>query len=119
METSQPGGMERPLRSRAGEDQQSDLLRLEFTLPQGLRVIATSHQEVLIDILHRNAAYFLMKPFADPHFRGAKMGFLAIMCTWTRATSYLPEYASLGDRGRTIKRWDSLACLWIRAPCPG
>ena len=62
-----------------------------FTLPEELRELARSHQQVVYDILFRTSAAALQELAADPRFVGGQIGLLGVLQTWTRAMLYHPH----------------------------
>src|SRR5205814_7661933 len=86
------------------EQQQARLLPcayylLTFTLPQGLRALAWSHQEVLYGLLLQSAARALQRLSWDPKYVGGQLAMLAVLHTWTRALLYHPHVHLLVSAG--------------------
>ena len=55
-----------------------------FTLPEELRGLALRNQKVLYNLLFKAAAQTLLELAADPKHLGARIGFTAILHTWTQ-----------------------------------
>jgi Putative transposase/Transposase zinc-binding domain len=95
------------------EQQQQRLLPcayylLTFTLPQGLRALAWSHQKALYALLLRSAARALQKLAWDPKYVGGQLATLAVLHTWTRALLYHPHahlLVSAGGLSAEGQRW--------------
>jgi hypothetical protein len=62
-----------------------------FTLPEGLREVARSHQQVVYDIFFRVSAAALQELARDPRFVGGQLGLLGVLQTWARDLSYHPH----------------------------
>jgi hypothetical protein len=52
-----------------------------FTLPEGLRQVARSHQEIVYNLLFRSSAEALQELAADPRFVGGQIGALGVLQT--------------------------------------
>lgn len=55
-----------------------------FTLPEGLRKVARSHQKIIDPLLFRRAAAALQPRAFDPRCIGGHIGMIGILHTWTR-----------------------------------
>jgi hypothetical protein len=64
---------------------------LTFTLPAGLREIASRHQRLFYDLLFRTSAEATQQLGHDPHFVGGQMGLVGMLHTWTRNMAYHPH----------------------------
>jgi Putative transposase/Transposase zinc-binding domain len=62
-----------------------------FTLPEGLRGLARSHQRQVYDLLFQSSAAALQELAHDPRFVGGQIGFLGVLQTWTRDLTYHPH----------------------------
>jgi hypothetical protein len=62
-----------------------------FTLPEGLRRVARSHQEIVYNLLFRSSAEALQELAADPRFVGGQIGALGVLQTWTRDLRFHPH----------------------------
>lgn len=78
-------------------DQQKNLLlpvgyfMVTFTLPEELRSVARSHQQIVYNILFRASSQALLELSADPRFVGGKIGAVGVLHTWTRDLFYHPH----------------------------
>jgi len=86
------------------EQQQARLLPcayylLTFTLPQGLRALAWSHQKVIYGLSLQSAARALQRLAWDPKYVGGQLAMLAVLHTWTRALLYHPHVHLLVSAG--------------------
>jgi len=70
-----------------------------FTLPAELRPLARTHPKKIYSLLMKAAADALQKLAADPQFLGARLGFLAVLHTWTRAMLFHPHVHMLVTAG--------------------
>ncbi len=75
---------------------QADLLpvpyfHVVFTIPEELHKIVRSHQRIAYDLLFQAAAQTLLTLAADPKHLGAKIGFIAVLHTWTQTLTYHPH----------------------------
>ena len=78
------------------ERQQSLLLPtphflVTFTLPEPLRKIARSHQNIMYHLLFQAAAAALQELAQDPRFVGGQIGMVGVLHTWGRDLSYHPH----------------------------
>ncbi len=64
--------------------------RFTFTLPAALRALAYQHQRLVYGVLFRAAAAAMQALATDPRHLGARLGFLAVLHTWTRDLRYHP-----------------------------
>jgi hypothetical protein len=62
-----------------------------FTLPEGLRGLARSHQRQLYDLLFQTSAAALQALAAAPRFVGGQLGFMGVLQTWTGDLAYHPH----------------------------
>ena len=79
------------------QEQQQELLLpvpyflLTFTLPEGLRKVARSHQKLVYGLLFRTSAAAAKQLAQDPRFIGGTLGMIGVLHTWTRALIYHPH----------------------------
>ncbi len=78
------------------EARQAELLpvpyfHLVFTVPEALRPLFRRHPRRLYGLLFRTVADSLLEVAADPRHLGARIGFLAILHTWTQTLLYHPH----------------------------
>jgi hypothetical protein len=64
---------------------------LTFTLPEGLREVARSHQKLVYGLLFRASAAATQQLAQDPRFVGGTLGMVGVLHTWTRALIYHPH----------------------------
>ena len=62
-----------------------------FTLPEGLRAVARSHQKLIYNLLFQTSAAALQELAADPRFVGGQIGMVGVLQTWTRDLLYHPH----------------------------
>jgi hypothetical protein len=62
-----------------------------FTLPQGLRHLARSHQKLIYDLLFQASSQSLQKLAGDPKYVGGILGLIGVLQTWTRDLRYHPH----------------------------
>ena len=86
-----------------------------FTLPAALRPLAYQHQRLVYGLLFRAAAAAMQGLAADPRYLGARLGFLAVLHTWTRDLRYHPHLHLLVPAGGLA----STPQQWIDAPHEG
>jgi hypothetical protein len=72
---------------------------LVFSLPEELRALVRSHQQVLYGLLMKTAAESLIQLARDPHYVGGLLGILAVLHTWTRTLVYHPHVHCLVPGG--------------------
>jgi len=70
-----------------------------FTLPAELRPLPRAHPKKIYGLLMKAAADALQKLAADPQYRGARLGALAVLHTWTRAMWFHPHVHMLVTAG--------------------
>jgi hypothetical protein len=70
-----------------------------FTLPEGLRTLARSHQRLMYDLLFQTSAAALQQLAHDPRFVGGQIGLLGVLQTWTRDLRYHPHIHFLVPAG--------------------
>jgi hypothetical protein len=70
-----------------------------FTLPEGLRALARSHQRLMYDLLFQASAAALQELAADPRFVGGQIGMVGVLQTWTRDLRYHPHIHYLVPAG--------------------
>ena len=78
-----------------------------FTLPEELRSVARSHQQIVYNILFRASAEALLELASDPRFVGGKIGAVGVLHTWTRDLFYHPHvhYIASGGGLAADGRW--------------
>jgi hypothetical protein len=64
---------------------------LTFTLPEGLREVARSHQKQIYGLLFRASAAAAQQLAQDQHSIGGTLGMIGVLHTWTRALIYHPH----------------------------
>lgn len=79
------------LRDRAAEILPVPYCHIVFTLPRELAPLALQNQRVVYGILFRAAAESLLEMAADPKRLGARIGFLAVLHTWTQRLEHHPH----------------------------
>lgn len=62
-----------------------------FTLPAGLRAVASANQRQIYDSMFRTSAAALQHLAADPRLLGGTIGMLGVLQTWTRDLRYHPH----------------------------
>ncbi len=72
---------------------------LTFTLPQGLRRVARSHQKLFYNLLFRASAAATQKLAQDPRFIGGQVGMVGVLHTWGRTLTYHPHVHYLVPAG--------------------
>ncbi len=81
-----------------------------FTLPRELAVLALQNPRVIYGILFRAAAESLLELAADPKRLGARLGFLAVLHTWSQRLECHPHVHCVVPAGGLSpggKRWIS------------
>jgi Putative transposase/Transposase zinc-binding domain len=91
-------------RDRWLERQASGLLpvpysHVVFTLPQQLAQLALRNQRLVYGLLFRAVSETLMEIAADPHRLGARIGFLAVLHTWSQQLGHHPHLHCLVPAG--------------------
>jgi hypothetical protein len=79
------------LRDRVGEILPVPYCHVVFTLPHDLAPLALQNPRVVYGILFRAVAESLMEMAADPKRLGARLGFLAVLHTWTQRLEHHPH----------------------------
>jgi Putative transposase/Transposase zinc-binding domain len=79
------------LRDRAGELLPVPYCHVVFTLPRELAPLALQNPRVIYGILFRAVAESLLEMAADPKRLGARIGFLAVLHTWTQRLEHHPH----------------------------
>ena len=78
-------------------EKQKDLLlptpyfMLTFTLPEGMRRVARSHQKLFYNLLFRASVAATQKLSQDPRFIGGHVGMVGVLHTWGRTLTYHPH----------------------------
>lgn len=70
-----------------------------FTLPEQLAQVALPNQRLLYNLLFRAVSETLMQIAADPHRLGARIGFLAVLHTWSQQLTHHPHLHCLVPAG--------------------
>jgi len=70
-----------------------------FTLPDALRELSRSQQQLFSNILFRSSAQALPDLALDPRCVGGKIGMVGVLHTWTRALHYHPHVHDLVPAG--------------------
>lgn len=79
------------LRDRATEILPVPYCHVVFTLPRELAPLALQNPKVVYGILFRAVAESLLEMAADPKRLGARLGFLAVLHTWTQRLEHHPH----------------------------
>ena len=79
------------LRDRAAEILPVPYCHVVFTLPHQLAPLALQNPRVIYGILFRAVAESLLEMAADPKRLGARIGFLAVLHTWTQRLEHHPH----------------------------
>jgi len=79
------------LRDRAAEILPVPYCHVVFTLPHELAPLALQNPRVIYGILFRAVAESLLEMAADPKRLGARVGFLAVLHTWTQRIEHHPH----------------------------
>jgi ssDNA-binding Zn-finger/Zn-ribbon topoisomerase 1 len=80
---------------------------LTFTLPDGLRIVARSHSQLIYHLLFRTSAEATQLLSQDPRFVGGQIGMIGVLHTWGRNLAYHPHVhylvpaGGLAEDGRT------------------
>jgi len=72
---------------------------LTFTLPAELRLLASSNQKLIYNLLFRASAQAAQQLAHDPRFVGGQIGLVGILHTWTRNLIYHPHVHYLAPGG--------------------
>jgi hypothetical protein len=94
---------------------------LTFTLPEGLRKVARSHQKLVYGLLFRTSAAAAQQLAQDPRFIGGTLGMMGVLHTWTRALIYHPHVhylvpgGGLAEEGRAWRSAQDNFLLPVRA----
>lgn len=88
--------------------------RVTFTVPQPLRAIIRSHQNILYPLLIRHSAGALLDVGREHKNLGAQLGVLAVLQTWTRDLRFHPHVHCVVPGGGLSA--DHLR--WVRPHCP-
>ena len=62
-----------------------------FTLPEELRAVARSNQNLIYNMLFRTSAAALQQLAQDPRFVGGQIGMIGVLQTWARDMRYHPH----------------------------
>jgi hypothetical protein len=62
-----------------------------FTVPEALRRLIRSHQQIALDLLFAGSAQALQDLARNPRRLGADLGFLGVLHTWSRTLIYHPH----------------------------
>ena len=98
------------LRDRAAEILPVPYCHVVFTLPHELAPLALQNPRVVYGILFRAVAESLLEMAADPKRLGARIGFLAILHTWTQRLEHHPHIHCVvpaGGLSANGQRWIS------------
>jgi len=72
---------------------------LTFTLPDGLRSVARSHQRLIYDLLFRTSAAATQHLARDTRFIGGQIGMVGVLHTWGRTLVFHPHVHYLAPAG--------------------
>lgn len=83
-------------KARWVEDRKKDVLPVEyhhvvFTIPQELHPVFLAHPKIAYDLLFEAASQTLSEVAENPKNLGAKIGFTAVLHTWTQTLLYHPH----------------------------
>lgn len=98
------------LRDRAAETLPVPYCHVIFTLPRELAPLALQNPRVVYGILFRAAAEALLEMAADPKRLGARIGFLAVLHSWTQRLEHHPHVHCVvpaGGLSPDTQRWIS------------
>jgi len=62
-----------------------------FTVPEALRLLIRSHQQITLDLLFASSARALQELARNPDRLGADLGFLGVLHTWSRTLIFHPH----------------------------
>lgn len=62
-----------------------------FTVPEALRLLIRSHQQIALDLLFASSAEALQELASNPRRLGAQLGMLGVLHTWSRSLIYHPH----------------------------
>lgn len=83
---------------------------LTFTLPDGLRQLARSHQKLIYNLLFRTSAAATQDLAQDRRFVGGQIGMVGVLQTWTRDLLFHPHVHYLVPGGGLSPDGE-----WVRA----
>jgi hypothetical protein len=81
---------------------------LTFTLPSGLRELASRNQRLIYNLLFCASAEATQHLAKDPRFVGGQIGLVGVLHTWTRNLAYHPHVHYLAPGGGLV----SDAAIW-------
>jgi hypothetical protein len=99
------------LTARAEELLPVPYFHVVFTLPSEVAALALGNKKLVYTILFRTVADTLLQIAADPRHLGARIGFLAILHTWTQTLLFHPHLHCVvpgGGLSADATRW--IAC---------
>ena len=70
-----------------------------FTVPEALRRLIRSHQQILLDLLFATSAQALQDLAGNPRRLGAQLGMLGVLHTWSRTLIFHPHVHYLVPAG--------------------
>ena len=79
------------LRDRSAELLPVPYFHVVFTVPSEIAALTLGNKEAMFTILFRAASETLLEIGADPEHLGARLGFLAILHTWTQTLDFHPH----------------------------
>ena len=79
------------LQARMAELLQVPYFHIVFTVPREIASVAFQNKKLVYTILFRAASQTLLTIAADPKHLGAKIGFLAVLHTWTQTLLHHPH----------------------------
>jgi len=98
----QAGAREKWLADRSRELLPVPYCHVVFTLPATLSLLALSNPQVVYDLLFQAVAETLLTIAADPRRLGARIGFLAVLHTWSQKVLHHPPSALPHTRRRHL-----------------
>ena len=136
----QSAARDRWLAERAEELLPVRYCHVVFTIPQALAALALQNQRVFYRLLFRAVSQTLLELAADPRRLGARIGFFAVLHTWSQSLLYHPhihcvvtgrrdlpgrfaldsvpqEVLSARTSVEPALSWE-VACLLVRGVCP-
>jgi predicted RNA-binding Zn-ribbon protein involved in translation (DUF1610 family) len=98
------------LSERAAELLPVPYFHVVFTLPQEVAALALGNKKEVYSILFRAASEALLELAADPRHIGARLGFLAILHTWSQTLTHHPHLHCIVPAGGLSPD----RCRWVR-----
>jgi hypothetical protein len=99
------------LTARAEELLPVPYFHVVFTLPDEVAALALGNKKVVYSILFRAASEALLEAAANPEHLGARLGFLAILHTWTQTLLHHPHIHCIVPGGGISLD----GCQWVKS----